>query len=261
MIISEDHWLFHLLANRAPELIANQIAVKNKDVISYLNDIEKNQMNFDLTIETTCRQVQNKYDTNKLNYYVISKSVVALAEKINPEKLIDEHGLWRNGITKEYTGAALFSEYIIFLMITKKEIGAVVINSKNPYDLSAFSVNHEKRSKYRTWINTEKSKEIINSLLKVVLYMVFAEVETIDITAKFRKRYKDRDGDKHLNRTGVKFTVIDKTWAGKITIGGHMRSGHYAVRWTGPKDNPTPKMVWIAPTSVQPYTKGAKIEK
>ena len=90
--------------------------------------------------------------------------------------------------------------------------------------------------------------------------MVFTETHLVPLNKKFKRRHKDQDKEIHLNETGTTFTVVDKTWSGKITVGGHMRRGHWATRHTGKRDNPTPKLVWISTTTVSSHIKNTKKE-
>ena len=254
MIIKEDHFLFKVLKINALSKIVEETEKLWEDSLGMISGLMRGDRPFSRTVLESCKDVQHSFRTNSLEYFVITKSVVNLSDKIDPVKLIDKNGFWMNAIKKEITGAAIFESKVMYFSIKKDRLGCVVMDSSNIQYLSAFAVDQDGHDK---WLANRDDNYIL-PLMKTILYMIFAETELISLNNQKSKRYKDRDGQKHLNQTGVNFFVVDKTWTGKIAIGGHIRSGHFAIRYTGVRSDPTPKIVWIATTTVSPYVKNAK---
>lgn len=260
MVIKPDHKIFSILDTGALRSAANAILSKNNDALYMIELMAEGSKPWNSTIIDAMFNVNKAYWSKSLQYFIISESVIGLSDAIVPDKLIDKHGHWKNAIKAEYTGASIFRDKLMFFEVKKDSIGAIIMdqfNEKSDPHISAFSVETDN---VQYWLANENDNVTL-PLLKSILYMIFSEVKLVPIGAKHQRKYKDNDNQKHMNTTGVKFTVVDKTWAGKIAIGGHMRSGHFAVRYTGRRDNPVPKIVWIAATSVRPYVKNAKKDK
>ncbi len=76
--------------------------------------------------------------------------------------------------------------------------------------------------------------------------MIFADheiIEKIAITPTYKKRHKTSTGEKYVNNSDVKFTVIDSSWNKTTSTKNIIVTPHLQGYWYGQKDSVDRKLV------------------
>ena len=261
MKITTNHPVFNLVKSDVLEGLIKELE-KSYDSPDSLLFILAKEIPFDRVVIDSLKDVNEAQKSkSQLKRFILSESVVEMSEKIKVDKVIDDNGYWRNGIKQEMTGVMLYQNYVLLFSIRKERIGGIFVDLNNMKNLSAFSIAHRSTSLHTWYAREHKENTPLKGIIQSVLFMIYAEEATyINLNKKFKRRHKDNDNEIQLNETKVTFTVVDKSWAGKITVGGHMRTGYWGNRWVGSGDDKHLELRWTKPAPIPTYTKKPKRE-
>lgn len=263
MKISKENLLFKILDNKVLRKIAHEACVnplvdamqENKlyDALGFTErqkekiEQDKNrglETLFSKEVHYMCTQVQHQYDNNNLNYFALSKSVVKLSSTTTFEKCIDESGYWKNQIENPLHGVIVYENFIMYFGYTKNYISAVIFDSMKMDNINAFSIS--KNGVKTDWNAIDSKDNPLGDLLKSILFMIFADheiIEKIAITPTYKKRHKTSTGEKYVNNSDVKFTVIDSSWNKTTSTKNIIVTPHLQGYWYGQKDSVDRKLV------------------
>jgi len=102
-------------------------------------------------------------------------------------------------------------------------------------------------------------EELINHALNILLFMEFAEIETVITAGKKSKRSSKAkiNKEKYVNESPIPIEIIDSNWFRKlIRTGAFNVSGHFRLQPHGP-NNSLRKLIWIHEFEKQGYTRNS----